>query len=62
MPMKIGLVGLGRMGRAIYARLTENGCEVIGLGPRRGGDEGRRRAADAARRQPARGRRGAATS
>jgi 3-hydroxyisobutyrate dehydrogenase len=27
--MKIGLVGLGRMGRAIYARLTENGCEVV---------------------------------
>ncbi len=27
--MKIGLVGLGRMGRAMYARLTENGCEVI---------------------------------
>jgi 3-hydroxyisobutyrate dehydrogenase len=27
--MKIGLVGLGRMGRAIYARLTENGCEVL---------------------------------
>ena len=35
MAMKVGLVGLGRMGRAIYARLTENGCEVIGLGPRR---------------------------
>ena len=28
-PLKIGLVGLGRMGRAIYARLTENGCEVV---------------------------------
>jgi 3-hydroxyisobutyrate dehydrogenase-like beta-hydroxyacid dehydrogenase len=27
--MKIGLVGLGRMGRAMYARLTENGCEVL---------------------------------
>src|SRR6185436_18254523 len=27
--MKVGLVGLGRMGRAIYGRLTENGCEVI---------------------------------
>jgi len=26
---KVGLVGLGRMGRAIYTRLTENGCEVI---------------------------------
>ena len=26
--MKIGLVGLGRMGRAIYDRLSENGCEV----------------------------------
>jgi 3-hydroxyisobutyrate dehydrogenase-like beta-hydroxyacid dehydrogenase len=26
--MKIGLVGLGRMGRAIHARLTEAGCEV----------------------------------
>ena len=26
--MKVGLVGLGRMGRAIHARLTENGCEV----------------------------------
>jgi len=28
MSVKIGLVGLGRMGRAIYARLSENGCEV----------------------------------
>src|ERR1044071_2526157 len=27
--MKIGLVGLGRMGRAIHARLTETGCEVV---------------------------------
>jgi 3-hydroxyisobutyrate dehydrogenase-like beta-hydroxyacid dehydrogenase len=27
--MKIGLVGLGRMGRAIYTRLSENGCEVV---------------------------------
>ena len=27
--MKIGLVGLGRMGRAIYGRLSENGCEVV---------------------------------
>jgi 3-hydroxyisobutyrate dehydrogenase-like beta-hydroxyacid dehydrogenase len=27
--MKIGLVGLGRMGRAIYARLSEQGCEVV---------------------------------
>lgn len=27
--MKIGLVGLGRMGRAMYARLTEQGCEVL---------------------------------
>ena len=27
--MKVGLVGLGRMGRAIYARLTENGHEVM---------------------------------
>ena len=27
--MKVGLVGLGRMGRAIYGRLTENGCEVV---------------------------------
>jgi 3-hydroxyisobutyrate dehydrogenase len=27
--MKVGLVGLGRMGRAIYTRLSENGCEVI---------------------------------
>jgi 3-hydroxyisobutyrate dehydrogenase len=26
--MKIGLVGLGRMGRAMHARLTETGCEV----------------------------------
>jgi 3-hydroxyisobutyrate dehydrogenase len=26
--MKVGLVGLGRMGRSIYARLSENGCEV----------------------------------
>ena len=26
--MKVGLVGLGRMGRAIYARLTESGHEV----------------------------------
>ena len=29
MPTKVGLVGLGRMGRAIYARLTENGCDVV---------------------------------
>ena len=27
--MKVGLVGLGRMGRAIHARLTENGHEVM---------------------------------
>lgn len=27
--MKIGLVGLGRMGGAIWRRLTERGCEVI---------------------------------
>jgi 3-hydroxyisobutyrate dehydrogenase len=27
--MKVGLVGLGRMGRAIYTRLSENGCEVV---------------------------------
>jgi 3-hydroxyisobutyrate dehydrogenase-like beta-hydroxyacid dehydrogenase len=27
--MKVGLVGLGRMGRAMYARLTEQGCEVV---------------------------------
>lgn len=27
--MKIGLVGLGRMGRAIYTRLSEHGCEVL---------------------------------
>jgi 3-hydroxyisobutyrate dehydrogenase-like beta-hydroxyacid dehydrogenase len=27
--MNVGLVGLGRMGRAIYARLTENGCDVV---------------------------------
>jgi len=27
--MKIGLVGLGRMGRAIYTRLSDNGCEVV---------------------------------
>src|SRR5262245_44594753 len=26
--MKVGLVGLGRMGRAIYDRLSDNGCEV----------------------------------
>jgi len=26
--MNIGLVGLGRMGRAIYVRLTQSGCEV----------------------------------
>jgi 3-hydroxyisobutyrate dehydrogenase len=26
--MKVGLVGLGRMGRAMHARLTETGCEV----------------------------------
>jgi 3-hydroxyisobutyrate dehydrogenase len=29
MATKIGLVGLGRMGRAIYERLTQNGCEVM---------------------------------
>ena len=27
--MKVGLIGLGRMGRAIYDRLSENGCEVV---------------------------------
>jgi 3-hydroxyisobutyrate dehydrogenase-like beta-hydroxyacid dehydrogenase len=27
--MKVGLVGLGRMGRAIYTRLADNGCEVV---------------------------------
>src|SRR5689334_13252009 len=27
--MKVGLVGLGRMGRAIYERLAANGCEVV---------------------------------
>jgi len=27
--MKIGLVGLGRMGAAISQRLTERGCEVV---------------------------------
>jgi len=26
--MKVGLIGLGRMGRAIHARLTANGCDV----------------------------------
>src|SRR5262245_43208988 len=29
MDMKIGLVGLGRMGAAISQRLTERGCEVV---------------------------------
>ena len=28
--MKIGLVGLGRMGRAIQARLADSGFDVIG--------------------------------
>ena len=51
-PMKIGLVGLGRMGRAIQARLTANGFDVIGLGSRRRGDEVCRRASGAARRHP----------
>jgi 3-hydroxyisobutyrate dehydrogenase-like beta-hydroxyacid dehydrogenase len=27
--MKVGLVGLGRMGRAIHARLAETGCDII---------------------------------
>ena len=27
--MKVGLVGLGRMGSAIYGRLTESGCDVV---------------------------------
>ena len=27
--MKVGLVGLGRMGRAVEARLSEGGCEVM---------------------------------
>ncbi len=27
--MKIGLIGLGRMGSAIWQRLTERGCEVV---------------------------------
>ena len=30
--MKIGLVGLGRMGRAILARLADGGCDVVGWG------------------------------
>ena len=29
MATRVGLVGLGRMGRAIHARLTENGFEVM---------------------------------
>jgi 3-hydroxyisobutyrate dehydrogenase-like beta-hydroxyacid dehydrogenase len=33
-PMKVGLVGLGRMGTAIAPRLTERGCEVAALFPR----------------------------
>jgi 3-hydroxyisobutyrate dehydrogenase len=28
--MKVGLVGLGRMGSAIWQRLKERGCEVVG--------------------------------
>src|SRR5262245_30118918 len=28
--MKVGLVGLGRMGRAIQARLADSGIEVVG--------------------------------
>ena len=28
--MKVGLVGLGRMGRAIQARLAANGFDVVG--------------------------------
>jgi 3-hydroxyisobutyrate dehydrogenase len=28
--MKVGLVGLGRMGRAIHGRLAANGCDVTG--------------------------------
>ena len=27
--MKVGLVGLGRMGGAIYGRLAESGCDVV---------------------------------
>jgi 3-hydroxyisobutyrate dehydrogenase-like beta-hydroxyacid dehydrogenase len=27
--MKVGIVGLGRMGRAMVTRLTEHGCEVV---------------------------------
>ncbi len=27
--MKIGLIGLGRMGSAIAQRLTEQGCEIV---------------------------------
>ena len=30
MAVKVGLVGLGRMGRAIQARLAANGFDVIG--------------------------------
>jgi 3-hydroxyisobutyrate dehydrogenase-like beta-hydroxyacid dehydrogenase len=33
-PMKVGLVGLGRMAAAIAQRLTERHCEVTALFPR----------------------------
>ena len=33
-PMKVGLVGLGRMRAAIAQRLTERGCEVAARFPR----------------------------
>ena len=41
--MKIGLVGLGRMGRAIQARLAAQGFDVVGWDRDAVGDEARRR-------------------
>jgi 3-hydroxyisobutyrate dehydrogenase len=57
--MKVGLVGLGRMGRAIYGRLTENGCEVLAwdkdAGARKAAADRQMRLADDARAVAAHG-------
>ena len=55
--MKIGLVGLGRMGRAIQARLADQRRRCDRLGPRRGGDEAAAEQRHDDRRASPRGRR-----
>ncbi len=52
--MKIGLVGLGRMGSAIAQRLTEQGCEIVAWDHAEKRDEGGSGARRAHRGEPAR--------